>query len=93
MITYTAFITTEANRPTGADPGLLIQANDEEDGQSHYQGDAARIDGPDFALADEDGELDLTAADRLLADAGFRLADSGWRLSGGQWAAKVEPVA
>lgn len=89
MITHTAFITTDA-ADQAADPGLLIQVNDEEDGQSHYQGDAARIDDPGFALADEDGDLDVAAADRILALAGFVMADSGWRRSGGQWTARVQ---
>jgi hypothetical protein len=90
MITHTAFITTENDEP---DAGLLIQANDEIDGTSYYQGDPARIDDPGFALAGADGELDTDAAGRLLALAGFEMAGAGWSRSAGQWTARVQKTS
>lgn len=87
-ITYTAYITTEEL----GDPGLLIQASDLEDGMSHYQYDAARIDSPDFALGDEDGDLTGGAAEKILAMAGFTLASAGWGYGNGQYSATVEPA-
>lgn len=94
MITYTAFITTEQNA-IGADPGLSVEMTDFVDGVAYpqYTG-GTRVDNPEFALGDEDGDLDEDAAQRILAQAGYQMADSGWRRSGdGQWAAKVEPAS
>jgi len=78
----------------GADPGLSVEATDMEDGITYPQWNGGtRIDNPGYPLEDADGDLDLSAADRILAQAGYQMADSGWHWSGGQWAATVEPVS
>ena len=84
-----AFATTSANK-LGADPGISIESAVMEDGILREHVELAR-ETTSLSLDDEYGDLDVDAADVMLAGLGYSRIDA-WTESGGQWAAKVEQV-
>lgn len=79
-----AYATTSANT-LGADPGVSVFSADEEELE------VDREDVERGVLDTTDGELDRTAADRILKEMGYYRLE-GWRESNGQWAAEVETI-